>query len=293
MKNEKGIALIFLVIIIIAILVISGGVLVFIVHQNTENKGETQTIADTNSSSLEENSEEVNFWINNYKNFGEQKENINLKLFDNKFDTPIDLMSADSFVKAIHYYPEYNRKTVYKMSDLLNAEDMIDSGANIYLEYGNLENEESESYEHLINLRISNFNEEDISMKECFKNNWWCMDLSSINKAFGIEPTLEEEYADKNAELNKIIDFLGGPKHIYCMLEVNDRDEGYLKDLSSIDYILLYDYGDDVIWIDVIEIASSSKTYKPHVSSIMYAPKEFWQKYLYLQEESEDFRVIK
>lgn len=292
MKKEKGMSLIVLTLIIVTIVII-GSVAIFIVTKGNKTNSNAESSSETSGIKEDTNTEQAaqgqKFWVDNHKNWGEQKENLNLKLFDGKFTAPIDLRIADNFIKQVSYYPDGLGKTkkANNINEVLNLETLIRSDASIWLDYGEFF-EEYGSYNDSIKLTLENFYESETSIKECFDNNWWCITTSSIQDGLGIT-TDDKEYNsswDSCPLLDKVISILGGPKHIYTYL----KSDGEYKNIT---YGLYYEYSEFSMQIYVMELYAG-KNYRCEVSEVRYGPNEYWKEEIKNRQKSySDFEIMK
>ena len=277
MKREKGMSLIVLTIIIIAIIIVGAVAVLLIAKGNNDdtNVGQVSPSTDTNYET-EQNNDASNenstmiakFWIDDYKNWGEQKESFTLTLFDGKFTTPIDLKSADSFVKKYTY--SVNKKNVDPTTSIvpiMNSEDLIGiSGTRIWAYYGELN--EYNSYKNSLTINVENYNGTDTALKECIANNWWYIEESvkTPERTLGIDMTNEPEYnKDGNAKplLDKVVNELGAPKHIYVTERTSDGG------LEIIEYLLSYEYDNYSVMIEVSE-SLYNNMHQTMVGSVTY-----------------------
>lgn len=283
MKNKKKFILIlFSILIIIAI---SAAILLII--SKGDNHSTDTDYENEQDYTNEETSEQNEFWLDNHKNWGNQKEIGSLTLFEGKFQTPIDLKNVNEFAKEIRYYPNgYNGKTTNDINEVLSSEIMIDSDTPIWLAFG--EKNEYGNYSELIEITSNCFNETETSIKECLANNWWSIsDIHSVPDAlmeyFGITiDSLNSDYHpnwDTRPLLDEIIKILGGPKHIYKSLNWDEED-------NSRYYSLHYEYSDFTLAIDVVEIYAGNN-YMCKINSFTYAPNEYWE--AFIQNHSDSF----
>lgn len=300
MKKERGIALTTLIIIIVAILIVGGVATFFAVKgsdKDTDKDTDKEKIesVDKDSTKKEEKDEdedekettqENEFWVSNYKKWGEQKETFTLTLFDGKFTAPIDLKSADNFVKKYGYAVNgQGTKNTNTIQTILNSEDEISiMGTTIWMYYGELN--ENNSYKDSIRVKVENYNKEDIVLKEAINNNWWYIseDIEDAENSLGIDitDTTYDEESDARPLLNKIIENLGGPSHIYILEKTLDNS------YQNLNYWLVYEYNEFVLVVEVTE-AYVGESYLCGIGSINYFTKECFEKEL----EQKDFEIMK
>ena len=290
MKSKKGISLVVLTISIVAILIVGAITVLLITRGNNDDTSVEQIGSSTDTNyETEQNNDTINedttikgkFWVDGYKNWGEQKESFTLTLFDGKFTAPIELKSASSFAKKITYYLNGfgGGQSTSNINEVLNSESMIDYDTPVWLHYGELD--EYGKYNDGIRVVLENFNEAETSIKDCFNNNWWSItELYNPQEALGIFVD-DEEYSERDTRplLNKVVEVLGGPKHIFTYL----KSDGEYKDIT---YGMYYEYSDFAIEISVMEI-DTGNNYMCQIGGITYAPKEYWEKSL--EERKEDY----
>lgn len=274
----------------IVVILIVGAITVLLITKGNNDAGDEQVGSSTDTNYETEQNNDIinedttlkgNLWVDGYKNWGEQKESFTLTLFDEKFTAPIELKSANSFAKKITYYPNGSGgQSTSNINEVLNSEIMIDYDTSVWLEYGELN--EYGNYNDSIEVVLENFNETKTSIKDCFNNNWW-----SITELYNPQEALrifvdDEEYNenwDTRPLLNKVVEVLGGPKHIFTYL----KSDGEYKYIT---YGMYYEYSDFAIEISVMEI-DTGNNYMCQINGITYAPKEYWEKSL--EERKEDY----
>lgn len=299
MNKQKGLSLI-LLIIIVSIIVVVGTLTIVLVskNDNNENKTENENISSIpsndnatqkNNDNAENSASKSSFWIDNYTNWEEQKEPLDLKLFDGQFSAPIDLKAVDSFAKRIYYFPNNNKIEVNSINEILNSETIATPSkeVSIWINYGDF-SEEKNRYTGSINVKLKNYNKKDsLSIKECFNNKWWHITIennSCIQECLGIttdDPQYNANW-DGRPLLNEVISTLGGPKHIYS----------YINSESSHAYGLHYEYSEFSIHIYVNEILAGGN-YMCKVGYITYGTNEYWEEKLKKDAESSSFKIIK
>lgn len=287
MKN-KGITVMSLVIIIITIIFVLGVIsaILFINNNDNNTKSNSTNIENTMNNKVEVNKEEnkeKKFWIENYKSWGEQKENCTLKLFDDKITIPYELENLDSFAKKYDYFPDgrgsSSEQNVKTISEVMNLTNKISSDASIYIGYGEYK-EKYDKYSKLIQMEVKNFAEEDLTIQECFNRNWWEI-ASEYSDDLGLDVEVSNNEASKL--FDKAIEILGGPKHIYII----NRSE--VDDKESINYVLSYEYGDYVLEIWGSEIEGLGEFF----TLVKYQPKEVAKESLKNIEKNEVFEIWK
>lgn len=293
-NKKTGISLIVLVAVIAIVLILVAVLIVALKGNNKEqlvqgNEHEIEQVEEE----TEQNTSNTQFklWVDDYNNWGEQKEKCDLVMFDGKCPVPIDMTTFDNYFTRYDYHIAYDGVKIYgdktnqhttKIKDVIECEELIDSGSNLWMYYGKIE--EFKNYGHInsVKVDIENYNynikelEGHISLKDAIKNNWWYIEEGVYpEEALGINAE-DEDYDDKeNAVplLNKVVDRLGGPKHIYTLKKV---DEDWCRSRT---YLLSYEYDEFVITIEVFEHAYEGYNVSG-IDSVIYYTKDSFVKEL-------------
>ena len=288
-RNEKGISLV-TGIIISLVIIIAISIIIFvgikITQKSTEQNVSGKTDGKTNKSSETAKKEDLGeYWYEKYLNI-EQKEKCDLALFDKKFTGPINLLTADSFVKKYKLYIDGlgTEAQVSTISNLLNMENTIKRECHVYMYYG--EEYELNKYSRSLELYITNYSEEELSIKECYEKGWWYMKGSNI---LGIianaSSTSTNSSYNKSYYLDEVVKNLGAPKHIYSLLERKGAD---FKDQS---YIIDYQFeGFDIL----IDVWDSPQDDAVKVEGIKYSTNVDTQMTINkMQKDFKDFKIVK
>lgn len=310
--NEKNkSSLLILTLIVVSILVI-GTIVTMLIIKKEKNK-ETNikdNFSTVDSNSKVEQNDNTNeslasnntFWVDNYKNWEKQKDEFKLVLFNGKCTAPIDLKTLDNLVTRYDYYIKDNRlslddrkKHTRTINDIINSEDLIDPTMSIWMYYGDIAKFTNYGYKDSLKVDVKNYdfvydkNEVDISLKDAINKNWWCIenttDDATISLGIDIDDTSYDHSTNAIPLLDKVIEILGCPKHIYTIDKTLD---GSYKEL---DYLLSYEYDEFVLTIKVNEDYVGDY-YQCGIKSVSYFPKESFEKYMEQKLDNDYFVEI-
>ena len=271
--------------------------------ENIDVKNETSTEKENNDAENQDATIKGNFWVDNYKSWKTQKEECQLVLFDGKCTTPIDLKTLDSFVKRYDYNVQWDgvnvidtKRNTKTINDIINSEEMIGSATTIWMYYGNLNEFTNYGYKDSLKVDINNYNfnysEIDgyISLKDAINKNWWCIQNSTSDPANSLGIDIEDNSYDKATNaiplLNKVIEILGGPKHIYIF------DKTSQDNYKEVRYWLSYEYDEFVLTIEVDE-GRVGDYYQCGIKSVNYFTKETFEKEIDKKSKKDGFEIMK
>lgn len=313
MKKEKGIALTTLIIIIVAILIVGGISTFFLVKGNDEDTDkEKMESVDKDSTKKEEKDEdehekettqENEFWVSDYKKWGEQKETFTLTLFDGKCTAPINLKTLDSLIKRYDYNVQWDgvnvvdtKRYTNTINDIIASQEMIGSATTIWMYYGELNEFTNYGYKDSLKVDINNYNfdydqtDGYISLKDAINKNWWCILNSTSDAANSLGIDIEDATYDEDTNaiplLKEAVEILGGPKHIYIF------DKTLEDNYKEMRYWLSYEYDEFIVTIEVEE-ARVGDYYQCGIKSVNYFTKETFEKEIEEKSNKDSFEIMK
>lgn len=206
---------------------------------------------------------------------------------------PIDLEALDSFSAPYHvYFNEAGRatETCRTVSEVVALEDsMISNGVlnditlwvNSERGEGRSEDLDPDNVNGLDAIFIYNFGEEKLSVKECYEQNWWGIQLDNEKDAANsLQLTVGDEF---NAVGNAIALKFGAPDYLapksqehYEMSE--DEFYAYMEEQDSIEYYLIWEFKEYVISIKIHDFANENADEEIRIYSINYYTPECFEK---------------
>lgn len=245
-----------------AVSVIGAGAAALIVHNhNADNSAVTNTPSVTessNNSDVSSNSnqshEALSYWVESLNPTGEVYDSFDGSLFAEDITLPIDLTTLPFSVS------DYS-----SFSEALSDESIISKPESYYvnIDDSSLELKNDDFYG---DLKLCNFSENEMTLKQVYDNNWWYIDSYSdsndINKIFFLGTDAEyDDYSSydlnvlPNEEfLNGLIDKFGQPTSISSSLGTTKYDDSDSDGSDSTYYDLVYEYADCVVIITFLEI---------------------------------------
>ncbi len=206
---------------------------------------------------------------------------------------PIDLENIDSFSAPYHvYFNEAGRatETCQTVSEVVALEDsMISNGilnditlwVNSEKGEGRSEDLDSDNLNGLDAILIRNYGEEKLSVKECYEQNWWSVQLDNEEDVINsLQLNVGEEF---NAIGNAIALKLGAPDYLAPLEKHSEMSESeyyaFMEEENSIEYILIWDYKDYVITIHIQDFANEYADEEIRIKSVQYYTPECFEKY--------------
>lgn len=223
MKN-KGISLILLVLIITILLGITTITIVLITNNSTTGLEQEENFKTSQEDNIfqEEQTEEISSdFISKYKTWPTTITDSKLNMFSSRITTPIDLRQFSSFISDKIYFSSsgyYNDEKVDNDS-IKNIEDFLNVSATIK----NNSAREFFLYEgdspYSISGYVVNCSEKDLTIKECFDNNWWFIEESSAHAdtLLGIDMSDSTDLYNSDYDsllIDRFILKCGGPSRI-------------------------------------------------------------------------------
>lgn len=294
MKQNKGISLIVLIL-IIAVIIVGAIVCVFALkdgknkqevdeNNNTEISTENTNTSIENNENIEEATKKV-FWLNSIKG-AKQKDNFSLTLFNDKISLPIKLENLDVCSAPYSFFPNrVNQTNADAIQEILKSTIKIKAGNETKISTqkkfvdGSWKNYDEEP-DNIENIIIKNYSDADATIAECYNNGWWYIQNQySLDDALRLDMTKNTEYRDDWNEL-PIIDIVIEKAGLPTCFRMHSADNKNLKSNDGvIMYELIYEYDEYVIVFAVSEvIISENNSYLSKVGGPIYYTKECWQK---------------
>ena len=224
--------------------------------------------------------------------FGEDLKEIEGTIGHPDLVLPIDLENLDSFSAPYHvYFNEGGRatETCQTASEVVVLEDsMISNGVlnditlwvNSEKGEGRSEDLDPDNLNGLDAIFIRNYGEEKLSVKECYEQNWWCIQLDNEEDVVNsLQLTIGEEF---NAIGNAIALKLGAPDYLAPLEKHSEMSESeyytFMEAENSIEYTLIWEYKDYVITIHIQDFANEYADEEIRIKSVQYYTPECFDK---------------
>ena len=295
----------------VAAVVLVGGTVGVVSLATSGNNDSNEVIDNSDLVVEEENGQElteeeskksgISFWLSKQTWDKEFQTTFEGGLFNNYGDTSFDIKDLDETFAPFRFegrdsegrYETTCQITTNNVTDILYNENSYvikwddywdDLDVQLYI-YDDV-NKPDFDYEDtgIYQIFLMNLSDNDaISCKECYENNWWSIDSNDFEVAIikMLNLSFDGTYRrgeDESAILNAIVDKFGIPHKILIddgNLAVYRDNDGFLF------YDFIYEFDDCVLQIGVMETIILGETYSFNYNDVVYSryyPTECWNK---------------
>ncbi len=234
-------------------------------YSEKSDNSEKSTDSKSNKDSEKESKKQVKHWVTTIPKIEPEGSDGLAYIFDEAFTVPIDLSKVEG---EGQYFDEIRASAT--------AEDfMID-------EYPYSISSDDDTYMPLVTF-VKLSDKEEVSLTECYKNNWWYMDLSKYYEMFGIEslsgifePQIGNElvfdhFSNTSPALNALMHKIGSPTNVSISKGNPEVD-------NTVNYELIWENTDYVLEIAITETYVPKEDFLAFfIYSIRYYTPEVWE----------------
>lgn len=247
----------------------------------------TETVSDNQS--VSSNAEENIFWLHT-ADWGEEKDLTGISLFNGECTTPINLNDFDGDERLAPYQNFTDESYYYSdnLTELFYDDQIIDYEETMFVPQCNYE-----ALTTIDRIYLCNYTEEDISLQQAYKNNWFVVAASDISEEFNIDDGDASFFERDIHILNAVIQKYGRPSYLIAdeiIYTYDEEDNGisffdsYQKNVGSLYYDLIWEREDFVLILRIRESIYDGihqvNIREGIMNVFLYVSKELWPDYL-------------